>query len=135
MTYLVYSRYYVTILKEVFLKGSGLAELSTPILALVVYAVAVMRSGRPAPSASGWIERGSCSTRIFAIVVKEFLELKRDKWARFRLIVPPLVQMLVFGYAATFEVYHVSTVVLDLDHSQESRELISRFTFSAVSTS
>ncbi len=68
--------------------------------------------------------------RIIPIVVKEFIELKRDKWARFRLIVPTLVQMLLFGYAATYEVYHVSTVVLDLDHSQESRELVSRFTFS-----
>jgi ABC-2 type transport system permease protein len=66
--------------------------------------------------------------RIIPIVVKEFIELKRDKWARFRLIVPTLVQMLLFGYAATYEVYHVSTAVLDLDHSQESRELISRFT-------
>ena len=68
--------------------------------------------------------------RIIPIVIKEFLELKRDKWARFRLIVPTLVQILLFGYAATFEVYHVSTAVLDLDHSQESRELISRFTSS-----
>jgi len=68
--------------------------------------------------------------RIIPIVVKEFIELKRDKWARFRLIVPTLVQMLLFGYAATYEVYHVSTIVLDLDHSQESRELVSRFTFS-----
>ena len=69
--------------------------------------------------------------RIIPIVVKEFIELKRDKWARFRLIVPTLVQMLLFGYAATYEVYHVSTVVLDFDHSQESRELNSRFTFSS----
>jgi len=69
--------------------------------------------------------------RMIPIIVKEFIELERDKWARFRLIVPTLVQMLVFGYAATYEVYHVSTVVLDLDHSQESRELISRFTFSS----
>jgi ABC-2 type transport system permease protein len=67
--------------------------------------------------------------RILRIVVKEFLQLKRDKWARFRLIVPPIIQMLVFGYAATFEVYHVPTVLLDHDHSQESRELLSRFTF------
>jgi ABC-2 type transport system permease protein len=67
--------------------------------------------------------------RILRIVVKEFLQLKRDKWARFRLIVPPIVQMLVFGYAATFEVYHVPTVVLDRDHSQESRDLVSRFSF------
>lgn len=67
--------------------------------------------------------------RILQILIKEFIELKRDRSARFRLIVPPIIQILVFGYAATFEVYHVSTAVLDLDHSQESRELVSRFTY------
>jgi ABC-2 type transport system permease protein len=66
--------------------------------------------------------------RILQILVKEFLELKRDKWAKFRLIVPPLVQMIVFGYAATFEVDRVSTAILDRDHSLESRDLVSRFT-------
>ncbi len=69
-------------------------------------------------------------TRIYHILVKEFIQLWRDKWGRFRLIVPPVVQLLLFGYAATFDVYHVSTVVLDLDRSQESRELVARFTSS-----
>ena len=69
-------------------------------------------------------------TRIRYILIKEFIQLWRDKWGRFRLIVPPVVQMLLFGYAATFEVYHVSTIVLDLDHTLESRELIARFTSS-----
>jgi ABC-2 type transport system permease protein len=68
--------------------------------------------------------------RIYQIFIKEMLELKRDKWARFRLIVPPIIQMLVFGYAATFEVFNVSTVVLDMDHSQESRMFVSDFTAS-----
>jgi len=68
--------------------------------------------------------------RILAILIKEFLQLKRDRTARFRLIAPPLIQLFVFGYAATFEVFGVSTVVLDQDHSQESRALISRFTSS-----
>ena len=65
--------------------------------------------------------------RILTLLIKEFLEMRRDTWARFRLIVPPLIQVIVFGYAATFEVFGVSTAVLDRDHSQESRELISRF--------
>ena len=65
--------------------------------------------------------------RTFSLVVKEFLQLLRDPQARFRLIIPPLIQVIVFGYAATFEVYQVSTAVLDLDHSQESRELVARF--------
>ena len=68
--------------------------------------------------------------RIVTLVIKEFIELRRDTWARFRLVVPPLIQVIVFGYAATFEVFGVSTAVLDFDHSQESRELISRFTYS-----
>ena len=65
--------------------------------------------------------------RILNLVVKEFQQLRRDRGARFRLIIPPLIQMIVFGYAATFEVYHVSTALLDLDHSQESREFVSHF--------
>jgi ABC-2 type transport system permease protein len=68
--------------------------------------------------------------RIKSLVIKEFLQLRRDTWARFRLTVPVLAQMIIFGYAATFEVFNVSTAVLDLDHTQESRELISRFSFS-----
>ena len=69
-------------------------------------------------------------TRINRILVKEFIQLWRDKWGRFRLIVPPIIQLLLFGYAATFDVNHAGTVVLDFDHSQESRELVARFTSS-----
>jgi len=65
--------------------------------------------------------------RIFELLVKEFLELKRDRNARYRLLVPPIIQMLLFGYAATFEVFNVSTAVLDQDHTQESRSLIAAF--------
>jgi ABC-2 type transport system permease protein len=69
-------------------------------------------------------------TRIIQVLLKELIELRRDKWAHFRLLIPPIIQILVFGYAATFEVFGVSTVMLDLDHTQESRDLISRFTYS-----
>jgi ABC-2 type transport system permease protein len=41
---------------------------------------------------------------------------------------PLIVQVFIYGYAATFTVNHVSTVVLDLDHSQSSRALVSHFT-------
>jgi ABC-2 type transport system permease protein len=65
--------------------------------------------------------------RIRVMLMKEFLELRRDRWAMFRLIVPLLVQVVAFGYAATFTVNHVATAVLDLDHSQASRGLVSHF--------
>jgi len=68
--------------------------------------------------------------RLKQMLIKEFIQVFRDKRTRFVLFGPPIVQMVIFGYAATFEIHHVPTVVLDLDHSQESRELISRFSSS-----
>ncbi len=64
--------------------------------------------------------------RLKQMLIKEFIQVFRDKRTRFVLFVPPLIQMLIFGYAATYEIRHVPTAVLDYDQSQESRELISR---------
>jgi ABC-2 type transport system permease protein len=72
--------------------------------------------------------------RLRQMLIKEFIQVLRDKRTRFMLFGPPIIQMVIFGYAATFEIYHVPTVVLDLDHSQESRELISRFSSSPYFT-
>ena len=66
-------------------------------------------------------------TRLVQMLIKEFIQVFRDKRTRYILIGPPLIQMLIFGYAATFEIRHVPLAVLDLDHTQESRELVSRF--------
>jgi drug efflux transport system permease protein len=66
-------------------------------------------------------------SRLKQMLIKEFIQVFRDKRARFVLFGPPILQMLIFGYAATFEIRNVPTAVLDLDHTQESRELISRF--------
>jgi len=68
--------------------------------------------------------------RLKQMLIKEFIQVFRDKRTRFILIIPPIIQMLVFGYAATYEIRHVPAVVLDLDHNQESRELISLFSSS-----
>lgn len=65
--------------------------------------------------------------RVGAMLVKEFLELKRDRWAMFRLVVPLIIQVLVYGYAATFTVNYIPVTLLDLDHSQASRDLVSHF--------
>jgi len=65
--------------------------------------------------------------RLYVMLMKEFIELKRDRWAIFRLVVPLVLQVVIYGYAATFTVNHVATAVLDLDRSQASRNLISHF--------
>lgn len=68
--------------------------------------------------------------RIRYMLSKEFIQTLRDPRMRWMLIGPPIIQMLVFGYAATLDVKHVELGVLDLDNTQESRELISRFSAS-----
>jgi ABC-2 type transport system permease protein len=64
------------------------------------------------------------------MLIKEFIQVFRDTRTRFVLFGPPVIQMLVFGYAATLEIRHVPTAVLDYDNSQLSRDLISRFSAS-----
>ena len=40
---------------------------------------------------------------------------------------PPILQLIVFGYAANLDVKHIRTAVRDLDQSVESRDIIGRF--------
>jgi ABC-2 type transport system permease protein len=68
--------------------------------------------------------------RIGNMVKKEFIQTLRDPHMRWLLFGPPLVQMLVFGYAATLDVKNVTLSVLDRDNTQESRELVARFSSS-----
>lgn len=68
--------------------------------------------------------------RLKQMLIKEFIQVLRSKNTRFILFGPPIIQMIIFGYAATFEIHNVPTAVIDQDHTQESRELISRFSSS-----
>jgi ABC-2 type transport system permease protein len=65
--------------------------------------------------------------RIRNIVRKEFIQVLRDKKLRFFLIVPPLVQLLAYGYVVNFDIKHVRMAVFDQSHTMESRQLIDRF--------
>ena len=65
--------------------------------------------------------------QIFALIVKELLAVLRDAKSRMVLIGPPLIQLLVFGYAATFDLNHVPVAIYDQDPSGPSRALVARF--------
>lgn len=67
---------------------------------------------------------------LFALLVKEFLALWKDKKSRFVLIGPPVFQLFVFGYAATFDLNNVPIAIYNEDSGQTSRELIARFSAS-----
>lgn len=66
-------------------------------------------------------------TRILAIVVKDLRLLWSDRRSRLTLIVPSLVQLIVFGYAATFDVDQVPIAIVDEDAGVDGRALASRF--------
>jgi ABC-2 type transport system permease protein len=66
--------------------------------------------------------------RIRHIIIKEFIQVFRDKKLRFFLIVPPLMQLLIYGYVVNFDIKHVALAVFDESRTMESRQLIDRFT-------
>ncbi len=70
--------------------------------------------------------------RILALTRKELLAVLKDKRARLSLLIPPVVQGLVFGYAASYDLNHVPYVVLDQSHTSASRELLAGLDGSGV---
>jgi len=65
--------------------------------------------------------------RLRQMLVKEFIQVFRDKRSRFLLFGPPIIQMVIFGYAANLDIQHVPMAIVDYDNSQVSRDFISRF--------
>ena len=65
--------------------------------------------------------------RLKAMLVKEFVQVLRDPRMRFVVLVIPVVQTIIFGYAVSTDVRDVATAIYDLDNSSRSRELADRF--------
>ncbi len=61
--------------------------------------------------------------RIAALVRKELLQIRRDPRLRRLILVAPMIQLMVFGYAVSTDVRHTATFVVDEDASRASREL------------
>ena len=62
--------------------------------------------------------------RIASLVKKELLAVLRDKKSRMALIIPPVIQICIFGYAATMNVTRVPYVVLDKDGGETAAQYI-----------
>ena len=65
--------------------------------------------------------------RLLCVIKKEFIQIFRNSKMRTIVLVMPLVQSMVFGYAVTTDVKHVNTAVYDQAQTPESRDLIDRF--------
>jgi ABC-2 type transport system permease protein len=62
-----------------------------------------------------------------SVIVKEFLQLLRDRRMLPLVLVAPILELIIFGYAANTDVNHLSLVLVDQDRSAESRALLDRF--------
>src|SRR5215471_4513109 len=65
--------------------------------------------------------------RLRNLIRKELIELRRDPRLFSIVIIAPLVQLTMLGYAATTDVRNVPMLVVDQDATSESRDLVSRF--------
>ncbi|MVF20966.1 ABC transporter permease [Methylocaldum sp. BRCS4] len=76
--------------------------------------------------------------RILALIRKELLAILKDRKSRVTVFVPPILQCLIFGYAASYDLNHVPYVLLDRDHSAASRAFIATLdgsgTFDRIAT-
>ncbi|MCD6681637.1 MAG: ABC transporter permease [Burkholderiaceae bacterium] len=63
-------------------------------------------------------------SRWWGIVVKEFIQLQRDRLTFGMIVGIPVMQLLLFGFAINTDPRHLPTVVLALDHSVFSRSIV-----------
>ena len=65
--------------------------------------------------------------RLLCMIKKEFIQIFRNSKMRAIVLIMPLVQSMVFGYAVTTDVKQVATAVYDQARTPESRDLVDRF--------
>ncbi|HSR18858.1 MAG TPA: ABC transporter permease, partial [Ignavibacteriaceae bacterium] len=64
---------------------------------------------------------------ISKIIIKEFLQLKRDPRLFRIVIIAPVIQLILLGYAANLDINNIKTMVYDLDKTSASRDFIEKF--------
>jgi len=65
--------------------------------------------------------------RLRAIVLKEFTQMRRDRATLRLVLILPVMQLMIFGYAIRMDVRNLPLAVYDASRTQESRELVARF--------
>jgi ABC-2 type transport system permease protein len=65
--------------------------------------------------------------RVYHFLIKEFIQAVRDPRLRLFLFMPPIIQLLMYGYAINFDIHHISTAIYDEARTPQTRALINRF--------
>ena len=70
-------------------------------------------------------------TRVGAVIVKEFKHLGRDRRMLAVVVLMPIMMLVLFAYALSFDIENVRTIVIDQDHTQTSEQYVQRYQQSA----
>ena len=117
------ARYLVSILQTLFLAGDVwaviLPNLGGLALAASLAVAATLAISTPAARLM-W-------RRIIALVLKELVILWKDPKTRSVILIPPVVQVVLFAYAATYDVTNLPIGIWNDDAGAQSAELVRRF--------
>ena len=80
-----------------------------------------------AAGASQHRRSGRTTDGFFAVMTKEFAHIRRQPSTIFFMLVVPVMQTIIFGYAINTQIEHIPMVVFDMDGSQQSRDLVDAF--------
>jgi ABC-2 type transport system permease protein len=148
ITYITPARYYVALLQTIFLAGdiwsvivpnaAVLAALAAGLLVLsrmattqrLTYNPWFAHSAKPVHALEG--NRARRPASHFRNGTQGTAAILKDPRSRFALVGPPILQCLIFGYAATYDLNHVPYVALDQDRSAASRALLAKLDGSGV---
>ena len=120
VTYVVPARYFLVVLRGIVLKGVPLGTFGFELAALAVFALvtlglASLRLRRQ------WASRiaGRCcgESGCVNVIIKEFLELRQDPRLFGLVIIAPILQLVMLGYAASTDVHDIPMVVVDRDRT------------------
>ena len=134
ITYVLPARYYVALLQTMFLAGDIWPVILPNMVVLAVMAAVLLLLTRQVDTETIGVSIG-CSMRLFRILAltrKELLAILKDPRSRYNLLIPPILQCLIYGYVATYDLNDVPYAVLDQDRSAASQQLLARFDGSGV---
>jgi ABC transporter DrrB family efflux protein len=109
----------------------GAREQDAPVVATLAKSVGPPvndpRSGERGHGNTDSRSAGGPFWGLLAMLLKEFSHIRREPSTIFFMLVVPVLQTVIFGYAIQLKVEHIPTVVYDLDGRRQARELIEAF--------
>ena len=132
----IVGQYYIAIVRDALLQGGGWPSMRRSVARdrrLSSRCSTRWRGSMRRMQLSCWrphpMQAGSGFGGVWgALIRKEFTQIRRDRRLAISLVVPPTLQLLLFGFALDSTVSHLRLGIVDDAHSAESRELSATFT-------